>query len=334
MYEQFFGLRERPFDLSPNPRYLVLTRMHREALSNLRYAIGARKGLMVLVGEAGAGKTTVIRAAIEQQPQRVHCVHWHNPALTRDEFIELLSVRFGLSEKARESKATFLIELEHLLRRRHDSGETTVLIIDEAQSLPLELIEEIRLLANIETETEKLLTVIIAGQPELAERLNDVRLRQLKQRIVLRCELKPLTVQETAAYIAGRVRAAGGAAAQVFTRDAVTLIHERAKGVPRTINVLADNALLAGFATGRRPVGAQVVAEVCRDFDFGDGPAVQAAIAAPVAEPRADLLVRATPVTRPGNRILFDVADDDTSNQSATPGAVKPRHWLFYLLSN
>jgi general secretion pathway protein A len=269
----------------------------------------------------------------------VHCVHWHNPALTRDEFIELLSVRFGLSERARESKATFLIELEHLLRRRHDSGETTVLIIDEAQSLPLELIEEIRLLANIETETDKLLTVIIAGQPELAERLNDVRLRQLKQRIVLRCELKPLTVQETAAYIAGRVRAAGGAAAQVFTRDAVTLIHERAKGVPRTINVLADNALLAGFATGRRPVGAQVVAEVCRDFDFGDAPGVQAdsvqpAIAAAVAGPRADLLVRATPAIRPGNRILFDVADDETSNQSATPGAVKPRHWLFSLLSN
>jgi hypothetical protein len=132
------------------------------------------------------------------------------------------------------------------------------------------------------------------------------------------------------------VRAAGGAAAQVFTRDAVTLIHERAKGVPRTINVLADNALLAGFATGRRPVGAQVVAEVCRDFDFGDAPGVQPAIATAVAEPqpRADLVVRTTPVTRPGNRILFDVADDETSNQSATPGAVKPRHWLFSLLSN
>ena len=334
MYEEFFGLRERPFDLSPNPRYLVLTSMHSEALSNLRYAIESRKGLTLLVGEAGAGKTTVIRAALEQQSQRVHCVHWHNPALTRDEFVELLSVRFGLSDRARESKATFLIELEELLRKRHASGETTVLIIDEAQSLPLELIEEIRLLANIETETEKLLTLIIAGQPELADRLNDVRLRQLKQRIVLRCELNPLTVQETAAYLAGRVRAAGGAAAEVFTRDAVMLIHERAKGVPRTINVLADNALLAGFAMGRRPVGARIVEEVSRDFDFGAAPNRPPAIAPPAAASLADFPAKTAPLTRPRNRILTFEDDEETPKEPATRSAVKPRHWLLSLISS
>jgi general secretion pathway protein A len=161
-----------------------------------------------------------------------------------------------------------LLELEELLKKRHELGETTVLIVDEAQSLPLELLEEIRLLANIETDYEKLLSVIIAGQPELATRLNDQALRQLKQRVALRCQLRPLTLQETAGYIAGRIRAAGGVGAQVFTREAVALIHEHAQGIPRTISVIADNALLGGFAAGQRPVGSQIVRDVCRDFDI------------------------------------------------------------------
>jgi general secretion pathway protein A len=143
-----------------------------------------------------------------------------------------------------------------------------VLIVDEAQSLPLDLLEEIRLLANIETNDEKLMSVIIAGQPELAARLNDRSLRQFKQRVALRCELQPLTAQETAAYIVGRIRAAGGVAAEVFTRQAVAIMHERAGGIPRTISVIADNSLLAGFAGGQRPVNADMVSEVCRDFDL------------------------------------------------------------------
>jgi general secretion pathway protein A len=269
MYEQFFGLRERPFDLTPNPRYLVLTESHREALSNLIYGIASRKGITLLVGEAGSGKTTVIRAAIEQQATTVHCVHVHNPMLTRDEFVELLSARFELSSQATASKAAMLLELEALLRHRHARGETTVLVIDEAQSLPPSLLEEIRLLANIETNDEKLLSVIIAGQPEIADRLNDPSLRQLKQRVALRCELRPLTHPETAAYIAGRVRAAGGDETQVFTREAVALIHQRSQGLPRTISVIADNALLGGFAAGQKPVGGAVVWEVCNDFDIG-----------------------------------------------------------------
>ena len=234
MYEQFFGLRERPFDLTPNPRYLVLTESHREALSNLEYGIASRKGITLLIGEAGSGKTTVIRAAIERQPAQVHCVHLHNPTLSRDEFIEMLAARFGLSAEAARSKTRHAARARGAAdERRHDGDETTVLIVDEAQSLPLELLEEIRLLANIETNDEKLLSVIIAGQPELAERLNDASLRQFKQRVALRCELRPLTLQETAAYIAGRIRAAGGVGAQVFTREAVALIHERVAGAFR-----------------------------------------------------------------------------------------------------
>ena len=270
MYERFFGFRERPFDLTPNPRYLVLTEAHREALSNLEYAIASRKGVTLLVGEAGAGKTTVIRAALEKQPQQVHCVHLSNPALTREEFVEMLAVRFELSERARTSKTTMLLELEELLAARHRNNETSVLIVDEAQSLSHELLEELRLLVNIETNDEKLLSLVLAGQPELAQHLNHPSLRQLKQRIALRCELRPLTLQEAVAYIAGRIRAAGGTASQVFTREAVALMHERAQGVPRTLSVLADNALVAGFASGQRPVGTSIVREVSRDFDLND----------------------------------------------------------------
>jgi hypothetical protein len=179
MYRPFFGLRERPFDLTPNPRFLVLTDAHREALSNLEYGVASRRGITLLIGEAGTGKTTIIRTALERQPDRVHSVHLHNPSLRRDEFVEMLAVRFGLTDGARRSKTTLLNELEALMRDRNSRGESTVLIIDEAQSLPLDLLEEIRLLANIETNDTKLLSVVLAGQPELATRLNDDALRQV-----------------------------------------------------------------------------------------------------------------------------------------------------------
>lgn len=288
MYEAFFGFRERPFDLTPDPRYLIATEVHREALSNLEYAIASRKGITLLVGDAGTGKTTVIRAALERQPSRTHAVHLHNPALTRAEFIEMLAERFGLSDRARSSKTDLLLEFEQLLRQRRADGDVTVLIVDEAQSLPMALLEEIRLLTNIETNNDKLLSVIIAGQPEIAERLNDQSLRQLKQRIALRCELRPLKLHETVAYVAGRIRAAGGRPAEVFTREAIMLVHQYSRGVPRTINVIVDNALLGGFAADERPVTTRLIAEVCRDFDLGS-----AAPAAPVEQrgprPQAEL---------------------------------------------
>ena len=154
------------------------------------------------------------------------------------------------------------------MRDRRANGEITALVIDEAQSLSVELLEEVRLLANIETPTEKLLPLVLSGQPELAERLNDPPLRQLKQRVALRCELKPLELAETAAYIASRIRIAGGQASKLFTREAVQLIHEFSLGIPRTISVLCDNALLGGMALGRQPVDREIVNEVCRDFDL------------------------------------------------------------------
>lgn len=301
MYEAFYALRDRPFDLTPSPRFLVLTDSHREALRNLQYGIASRKGITLLIGEAGAGKTTVIRAAVEAQPQRVHCVHVNNPTLSRSEFVEMLAAKFDLSARAGESKTALLRELESLLVTRLDEAETTVLIVDEAQSLPLDLLEEIRLLANIETDNEKLLSVIMAGQPELADRLNASNLRQLKQRVALRCELRPLTRHEVEMYVAGRIRAAGGVGSEVFTREAVCLMYAAARGLPRTINVIADNALLGGFAAGVKPVTRAIVAEVCRDFDFALPDGAEAEPAEQVAETLAPapVAVTTTPLPAP-----------------------------------
>jgi general secretion pathway protein A len=267
MYESFYGLRERPFDLTPNPRYLYLTRSHREALSNLQYGITGRKGMTLLIGEAGTGKTTIVRAALEAVAgPAVKCVYLSNPVLTRDEFYEFLAPKFGLSDRASSSKARFLSDLEESIIARHESGGLTALVIDEAQSLPHDLLEEIRLLANFETATDKLLPVVLAGQPELAARLEHEELRQLKQRVALRCDLTALDIHETAAYISGRISIAGGDSARIFTREAVQTIYERSRGIPRTISVLCDNTLLSGFAQGVKPVGSYIVLEVCRDF--------------------------------------------------------------------
>jgi len=278
MYEAFFGLRERPFDLTPNPRFLLMTERHREALTTLEYGLTARTGIALLSGEAGTGKTTIVHAALQsQQVRQSRAVYLNNPALTRDEFIEFLAIGFSLSAAAATSKTRCLAEMTEVLASRHASGTMSALVIDEAQGLSDDLLEEVRLLANIESASEKLLSIVLAGQPEIADRLNQPSLRQLKQRIGLRCSLAALTPSETAAYIAARLRIAGGDESQVFTDDAVATIHDRARGIPRTISVIADNALVTAFAMDQRPVDRNVVLEVCRDFDFsgttGDGAA-------------------------------------------------------------
>jgi general secretion pathway protein A len=269
MYQQFYGLRELPFELTPNPKYLFLTPQHREALSTLVYGLSSGKGVTALIGEAGTGKTTLLHAALQSEHCRhVSCVYLMNPTLTRAEFIEILSAQFHLSAHAGRSKAGLLHELDAVLRERRARGQHTALMIDEAQSLSNELLEEIRLLANTETAQEKLLSLVLAGQPELRDRLNETELRQLKQRVTLRCEITPFTLPETAAYIASRIRTAGGEAAKLFTREAVMLIHERSGGIARIVSVMCDNALLTGFGMGRHPVDYGMVLEVARDFDL------------------------------------------------------------------
>jgi len=288
MYERYFGLLERPFDLTANPRFLFLTTAHREALSTLQYGITAQKGLTVLIGEAGTGKTTLVRAALESlRRTNSRAIYLNNPTLTRQEFVEFLAEQFGLSPDSARSKTRFLSEVTHVLTERQRHGSPTALLVDEAQSLPDELLEEIRLLSNIETATEKLLPIVLVGQPELASRLNDVHLRQLKQRVALRCALHPLDLRETAAYVAKRLRIAGGDSAAIFTREAIEAIYEASAGIPRTISVICDNALVSAFALDRRPVDLDIVADVCRDFDL-ERPAVVVHATPPAEATAAD----------------------------------------------
>ena len=286
LYGAFYGLNEPPFDLTPNPRFLFLSPRQREALSNLRYALATSKGFTLILGEAGTGKTTLVRTAMSELGETLNrYVLVSNPTLGRAEFYEFLAREFGLSDRARASKTHFLAELQDEVQARFAGGGLTGLIIDEAQSMPHELLEEIRLLGNIETPTTKLLNIVLCGQPELAERLNDTSLRQLKQRIALRCELRPLTLDETAAYISGRLRIAGGSPGDIFTRETVVAIHAASTGIPRTVNVLCDNALIGGFAAQVRPIPVEIVEDVCRDFDLQSDPGALAS--PPVPESRS-----------------------------------------------
>jgi general secretion pathway protein A len=313
MYESFYGFREPAFSLTANPRFLFLTGQHREALCHLEYGLASAKPITVLIGEAGTGKSTLLHAALESEMCRdVNCVLINNPTLTRAEFIETLAARFDLGAGAVSSKASLLNSLEAAIRQRRARGEITALVIDEAQTLSREIFEEVRLLANMETPTEKLLPLVLAGQPELAERLNERGLRQLKQRIALRCELKPLNLSDTASYIASRIRTAGGDPANIFTREAVTLIHEHSHGLPRTISVICDNALTSGFALDQRPVDGHIVLEICQDFDLRS--------AAAIAAEKAVQPAQAGPPPAPAPAVVPEKRAVAAAPQPAAPG--------------
>jgi general secretion pathway protein A len=266
MYRDFYGLRDIPFSLTPDPRYLYFTASHREVMANLHYGIQHGKGLIMATGEVGTGKTTMLRAMLARLDRSVLTCYIFNPGMTVPEFYHYIATSFGIAQFA--SKSDLLMKLGRLLMMRHAKGLRSVLIVDEAQGLLPELLEEVRLLLNFETYTEKQLQIILAGQPELKQVLNDPKLRQLKQRISLRCEIKPLRADEVAAYIRARLKTAGATRLDLFTSEAVALIFRASEGIPRLINNICDNALLSGFAVGAKHISHKLVAEVVEELDL------------------------------------------------------------------
>src|SRR5262245_33671748 len=266
MYLQFYGLRDIPFSLTPDPRFLYFTPSHREVMANLSYGIQYGKGLVVTTGEVGTGKTTMVRAMLTRLDRSVLCSYIFNPGLTVADLYQQIAADYGLGPYT--SKSDMLMKLGKMLMMRHSRGLRTVLIVDEAQGLSRELLEEVRLLLNFETYTEKQLQIILVGQPELRELLNSPDLRQLKQRISLRCEIRPLEAGEISGYIRTRLNIAGSARLDLFTPDAIALIYRSSEGIPRLVNNICDNALLTAFAMNTRLITAELIAEVADSLDL------------------------------------------------------------------
>jgi general secretion pathway protein A len=266
MYNAFFGFSESPFSLSPDPSFLYRSQQHEEALANLIYGVQARKGFIVLSGEVGTGKTTMIECLLDYLgAQRIEFALVVNSRLTSDQFFEMIAYDLDLNCN-RNSKTEVLFALNEFLIDQAHHGRTAVLIVDEAHNLEWEVLEEVRLLGNLENRQGKLLQILLSGQPELDRKLDAPNMRQLKQRIVLRCTLEPFTLDDAAAYIESRLERAGMPQQTVFSEDLMREIHCRTQGIPRLINAICDNLLLTAFAMERKTCNLEMLDEVCRDM--------------------------------------------------------------------
>jgi general secretion pathway protein A len=271
MYLTFYGLAEKPFNATPDPRFLYMTPGHREALAQLQYGVQERKGFIVLVGQVGTGKTTLLHALWQRLESQSAMSFVVNSTLPFDGLLEYVLADFGIT-KAGESRAQRLIALNHFLIARQRVGQNSVLIIDEAQNLDASTLEQIRLLSNFETPTSKLLQILMVGQPELKTKLNLPELRQLKQRVGLRCQIPPLTVEETRAYIRTRLRIAGARDLALFDDAAVDRISAYAGGIPRLINTVCDHCLLFGYADQKRKIDRSIVSQAIEYLEEGTRP--------------------------------------------------------------
>jgi general secretion pathway protein A len=266
MYKQFFGLTRNPFEISPDPFFYHPTPRHNEALANLHYGVGRRKGFIVITGEVGTGKTLLVRCLLsELRKNNIAFGYVFNPLLSVVEFFQYIMADLGLPYVGR-TKAEMLLDLNRHLIQRHARGLITALVVDEAQALRRELLEEIRLLTNLETSQQKLLQIVLMGQPELEVILDSQELRQLKQRVALRCQLQPLDYQQTRGYILSRLDRAGAAGPPIFSPEALDKIYEFSRGIPRIVNTLCENSMVNAFAREQRPVSPEIVAEVAADF--------------------------------------------------------------------
>jgi general secretion pathway protein A len=282
MYKEFYGLQANPFNVNPDPRYLFLTRHTEEALACLTYGIQSRKGFVLLTGEVGTGKTTLINKLLEWlRAQQVTTAFVFNSRLNVPQFLDYMMADFGIACDSK-AKSQILLRLYNWLLERYRAGETAVLIVDEAQNLSEEVLEEIRMLTNLETFTEKLLQIVLVGQPELEHKLKLPQLRQLRQRLTLRAKTHPLTLEETQAYVQQRLRIAGSNGQEIFDPAALGAIHYYASGIPRVINLICEHCLVSAFVDHQKVIGAGVVEAVARDFDLEQETAAQTA---PVATP-------------------------------------------------
>jgi type II secretory pathway predicted ATPase ExeA len=283
MYKEFFGLRANPFNVNPDPRYLFLTRHTEEALACLTYGIQSRKGFVLLTGEVGTGKTTLINKLLEWlRLQQVATAFVFNSRMNVPQFLDYMMTDFGIPCETR-SKSQILLRLYNWLLDRYRAGETAVLIVDEAQNLSDEVLEEIRMLTNLETFTEKLLQIVLVGQPELEQKLKQPQLRQLRQRLTLRAKTHPLSLEETKAYILQRLRIAGSNGQQVFDPEALLAVHRYSNGIPRVVNLVCEHCLVSAFVDQQKTIGPNVVETVARDFDLSDSTASAAMTVAPPA---------------------------------------------------
>lgn len=268
MYLDFYGLREMPFDLAPNPRFLFLSPRHREAYNHLLYGLRERKGFVQLTGEVGCGKTTLCRALLHELGSEFATALILNPWLGSEDLLPAVAEEFGVGlGTGGGTPLSVLARLNNFLLDQHQAGREVVLVIDEAQDLSPQHLEQIRLLSNLETDERKLLQIVLLGQPELRRRLEEHRLRQLRQRITVRFHLDPLFFSELDPYIRYRLGVAGSQGRPWFTQPALVRIHLYSRGIPRLINALCDKCLLAGFVAGRDRIGYATVARAVRELE-------------------------------------------------------------------
>jgi len=266
VYLDYYGLTLAPFDISPNPRFLFYSVKHREAFNHLLYGIRERKGFVQLTGEVGAGKTTLCRALLEQLDARFATALILNPVMSAGELLKAIAIEFGLGVHGLDRLETLAVLNEFLLQQA-EGGREAVLLIDEAQDLTDELLEQVRLLSNLETDNRKLLQIVLLGQPELRERLNNPRLRQLRQRITVRYHLLPLDRLEVVRYVQHRLQISGANGAPYFTRPALWRVFRYSQGIPRLVNAICDKALLAGFVQQRERIDFHMVSRAVRELE-------------------------------------------------------------------
>jgi general secretion pathway protein A len=271
MYKSFFELKENPFNVNPDPRYLFLTKQIEEALSGLMYGIQTRKGFITLTGEVGTGKTTLVNRLLDWlHLKRTKTAFLFNSRMNSSQLFDFILAEFDI-QCDNPSKSQQLMKLNHWLLDRYRAGETAVLIVDEAQNLTFPVLEEIRLLTNLETSTEKLLQIVLSGQPELEDKLKLPQLRQLRQRITLRCRTMPMSNEQTHDYIQERLRIAGAPAqSTIFSAKAMDAVHVYSMGIPRVINLLCEHALINSFVDQKQVVEPKVIEDVAREFQLDE----------------------------------------------------------------